>query len=554
MRSTFPLILALLLSAAPARAQESREARWRADLEYLGTQLEIRHPDLHHALSREEFRAGLDDIAERIPALSDDGVALALARLLARVGDGHTTVPLLWDDSLGFRRLPIQLVRTADGVSVLAADRALEGLAGSRVLRIGGLPAPAALDSVATLVSHDNDWTAYADAADYAAVPEILHGLGIADSPDRVRLVVEDPAGSRREVLVEAAAADTPVEWDYGAFGDSAPWLSRREDPYWLAVLPGDSVAYVQYNRADRDKEEESVTEFGQRLLGLVKQGGIRRIVVDLRWNHGGARWRARHLLGALVAAEYELGGPRSSRSREPDGHLVTLIGPGTFSAANLFALDLDLHTNTAFVGLPTGGKPNDFGEMGRFRLPNSGLEIRHSVYYRQATHPRDTRPAIFPDQRVEWTAADVSEGRDPVLERALSWRPLPSAIGELERRIDANGVAPALAWLDSLAAAPVQTLRVSEAEVNRLGYDLLKAGRTDAATAVLGWNLDTHPWSANAHDSLADAYLAAGREAEADRLLCQAFALDPQFDRALDRGVDCGPRRPTIRGWCILR
>lgn len=529
-----------LAGPEPIPGQQARATAWRTDLEVLGTQLEARHPDLYHSISREAFRAGLAEIRDRVTSLSDDGIALALARLLARVEDGHTLVPLRWDESLAYRRLPLEFIRTREGLFVLGADSSLTNVAGSRVVRIGSLPVEQALDSLTTLISFDNAWTARSDVAGYAAVPEILHGLGITSSREQTRLVVERRDGTRREIVVDAVDRDAAVRWDYGAYGASAPWLARRDDPYWLTVLPDDSVAYVQFNRADRDKEEESVAEFGRRVWRLVKEGAVRRIVLDLRWNHGGSRWRARHLLGALVAAEHELGASRSARARSPGGHLVTLIGPGTFSAANMFALDLELHTNTALVGLPTGGKPNHFGEVGRFRLPESGMEIRHSVYYRQATHPRDTRPAIFPDRRVEWTARDVFAGRDPQMEAALSWRPLPSGIDELERRVRRDGADRALTWLDSLRQDPSPTLWITEAEVNRLGYGLLADDRPRAAAALFRWNLDVHPWSANAHDSLADAYLELGREREAERLLCEAFRIDPQFDRALDRGVDC--------------
>lgn len=532
--------LLLMLASSNIHAQDSREARWRADLQYLRAQLETRHPDLYHSMPPERFRSELRRISENVASHRDDEVVLALARLLAGLGDGHTLIPLMWDRALDHGRLPVELARTADGVSVLAADSSLAGLAGSRVLRIGSLPATAALDSLATLVSRDNEWTSLTRAAEYAAVPEILHVLGITDAADRARLLVEDPHGARREVVVHAVNREAPIRWNYGAYEEAAPWLDRREDPYWLTVLPDDSVAYVQFNRADRDKEEESLAAFGGRLLERVRDGSVRRIVLDLRWNRGGSRWRARHLLGALIAAEHALGSPRSSRARDPTGHFVTLIGPNTFSAATQFALDLELHTNTAFVGLPTGGKPNHFGEVGRFRLPGSELEIRHSVYYHQATHARDTRPAIFPDRRVRWTADDVFEGRDPALVAALEWRPLPSAVGDLERRIRDEGVEAALAWLDRLAEDPAPALRITEGDLNRLGYDFLGEGRAETAAAIFRRNLERHPWSANTYDSLADAFLELGREREAETLLCRAFAIDPQFDRALERGIEC--------------
>ena len=73
---------------------------------------------------------------------------------------------------------------------------------------------------------------------------------------------------------------------------------------------------------------------------------------------------------------------------------------------------------NFILVGEPTGGKPNSYGEVRSFRLPNSGLRVMYSTKYFQMleTDP----PAVEPDITVELTAADRFGGHDPVLARIL--------------------------------------------------------------------------------------------------------------------------------------
>jgi pimeloyl-ACP methyl ester carboxylesterase len=70
------------------------------------------------------------------------------------------------------------------------------------------------------------------------------------------------------------------------------------------------------------------------------------------------------------------------------------------------------------------------------------------------------------------------------------------------------------------------------EGEANAFGYQLLQEGKTDDAIMVFQMNIDAFPRSANTYDSLADAYVAAGKPAEAVRYAekaLQALATDTQ-------------------------
>ena len=47
---------------------------------------------------------------------------------------------------------------------------------------------------------------------------------------------------------------------------------------------------------------------------------------------------------------------------------------------------------------------------------------------------------------------------------------------------------------------------------MNALGYRLMRSDRLDAAIVVFETNVRLHPRASNTHDSLGEAYLAAGR------------------------------------------
>lgn len=79
--------------------------------------------------------------------------------------------------------------------------------------------------------------------------------------------------------------------------------------------------------------------------------------------------------------------------------------------------------------------------------------------------------------------------------------------------------------------AAAISTDRL-EAIVNRVGYDAMNILDAEAALPVFRWNAERFPRSANAHDSLGEAYRAAGQCDRAKESYARALALDPANDR----------------------
>ena len=73
--------------------------------------------------------------------------------------------------------------------------------------------------------------------------------------------------------------------------------------------------------------------------------------------------------------------------------------------------------------------------------------------------------------------------------------------------------------------------IRTPESVINSIGYGLLAMNRVDDAIVVFRSNVERHPRSANVHDSLGDAYAAAGEW----ELARESYA------RAVDRGREIG-------------
>jgi len=73
----------------------------------------------------------------------------------------------------------------------------------------------------------------------------------------------------------------------------------------------------------------------------------------------------------------------------------------------------------------------------------------------------------------------------------------------------------------------------VSEQLINNIGYDLLGKHQDAAGLAALRQNVADFPKSANAYDSLGEAYMQAGDLKHAQAAFAQSLALDPTNDNA---------------------
>lgn len=541
-----PIALALLGTLAlpgaradlqPARSDSTFVRHWREDLAYLARELPRRHADLFHSMRREQFDSALAALDRKLPGLARHQVIVELARLVALAGDGHTAVMPTRDPKIGFRAYPVKLYFFKDGLFVRSAARAHADLVGARVVRIGRLTADEAYRAVRVLIGRDNEMSARYFAPFLLVMPEILHAIGAIDEPDVAPLLLEQ-AGARTIALLRPAGpaamlpADTDASWAQddgwvdlrGADGPGTPlWL--RGDP--LAPLrlehdPATRTAYVQYNRA-ADATGETVADFARRLRAFVDTAAVDRLVLDLRLNRGGDGELNRPLLLSLVQAP-KLQGP---------GRLFVVIGRSTLNAAQSLVHDLEQETDAVFVGEPTAGRPNAYGDAGRITLPRSGVTVSVSSPYRQRAHPLDPRPWKAPDVAAELTSRDYRANVDPALREILAWRPEPSLAERMRDAFGAGDSAGALELHLGYKTDPRHAYIDTEVELDALGHELLRQGRPGAAIVVLQLNTADHPGSSRAFDRLGQAYLEAGRREDAARSYERALALDPANEDA---------------------
>jgi hypothetical protein len=237
------------------------------------------------------------------------------------IRDGHSGLPLR--DIPGFHSFSLHLYLFSDGLFVTAAPSGMgQGghgdppLLGARLLSVDGRPAEEIYEAVRPVVSMDNEMGLKAAAPLLIRLPEVLHALGVIRSLDRATWV--------------------PL------------YLKSPDDAFWFEYLQDRRTIYVQCNSV-RDKADGTLEQFYGRVFAFVREHAVEKMVLDIRNNGGGNNLLNRSLIHQLVCCD---------KVNTP-GRLFTIIGRRTFSAAMNLANDLEKHTNTVFVGEPTGSSPN---------------------------------------------------------------------------------------------------------------------------------------------------------------------------------------------------
>ncbi|HEV3087389.1 MAG TPA: hypothetical protein VGX96_09220 [Candidatus Elarobacter sp.] len=521
----FALAAALFVLAAipygAAAADPAETALLRDDLRALSQLIRTTHPAPFHAIAEAAFDREVADLDARIPALSRDRVVLEFQRIVASVGDGHTSVRLFATHGAGgengFASYPVRFYRFSDGWFVRSGDDRYAAIRGGRIVSIAGLAPDALAERLAPYVSHDNAMTVLDRVPFFMASPNVMRALDLAGADGAVPIVVS--AGGK---TVSATLDTSGPAGELRSMRDpGAPvplWERHPERAFWYDYDAATQLLYIGYNQVT-DTPEQTARAFFDEVFAFAQSHPVARCVIDLRTNGGGNGFLNKPLILDLVR----------SRQLDRDGVVFAVIGRSTFSAAQMAVSDLEKWTNVTFAGEPGGATPNHYGDARTTRLPNSGVSVSVSTVYWQTSTAFDHRDAVKPAIAAELSSSDERNGVDPVLRAIAAYVPLREALAPALKDADEAAIARIVR---RYAADPMYKY-ANEFQVNRLGYDELGAKRMSTAIALFRANANAYPRSANAFDSLGEGLAAAGRTAEAIVAYRRALELAPDADKA---------------------
>ncbi len=441
---------------------------WQADLEQLEQLIDERYA--YRALRDVDVSALIAEARERLgtESVRVADLGLAVERMLAAFGDGHTRVA---NARSFFARgyLPFLVAETADGLVALQADRS--GFVAAEhpyLVALDGVPVDQWLDAARPFVAQSSPQFVRRHTVRMLRFVQFLRSQRGAPTTDKLQVVLRNGSGETETLALRVASR-------YPTYGDWPRTASR--------VLPG-GIGYLRIPRMSSDPAFLDGID-----AAMAQFEKTRGLIIDVRGNGGGSRAALRRLFPyfmsetdaprvANVAAyrkqpeddPHRAGGflqnrwlypanwpgwserqrdaiTRVAKAFEPDWRLpagafsgwhyfvidrdanpaaysydrpvVVLMDGGCFSATDVFLGAFHGWRHVTLLGTASGGGS---GRSLRYRLPGSGLELRlSSMASFRPNGQRYDGKGIQPDVSHVPVASDTTGETDTALSAAMS-------------------------------------------------------------------------------------------------------------------------------------
>lgn len=384
-------------------------ARWTEDIDYLHQQLEQRHMNLYHQISKPEFVATLDRIKQVLPTLSQPGISIELMRLFRKIGDGHTQFAY-WGNT--HHSFPVEFKVFNNKLHLTGITPNYKQLLGMQLVSINGVATERIAQQLKPLLqSVENPYSEMQRLVETISVAEMLAGIGVITAGATVEFGVEDAHGNRFNAHLSSRDSSKPAKLVRLSPQVPASFVRHNASITGVELLldTANKTALIRLDSYPRT----GMTAFAEKLAGLFAKHNIRNVIIDLRENGGGDFFVGLTLAWGLVLCD----------QLDWQHGIYTLIGRKTFSAAMSNAVQFRQILNAKLVGEPTGSNPVGYQDADTFQLPNSGWVVMHSKrFYRfQETATQGVQPDVYlaphldsflqgKDAQLEWILADIKQ------------------------------------------------------------------------------------------------------------------------------------------------
>ncbi|MGE6230812.1 hypothetical protein [Paenibacillus chitinolyticus] len=389
------LILFLIVTGCSYISPEKKSFidKWEEDIRYLARELPSRHVDAFSRITQGQFNNKITDLLAQVPRLNEQQIKVKLLELVADIGDGHTYLQFPVQESL-----PFSLLQFSDGIYVVGADSSYSSLLGKKLMQINGTPIDRVKDKYRSIISHDNEYSVTARFPDYLKNVDFLYGLNFAKPGQTISFRFADNNGVTEEIKTSGTKENNR---SISLKTASVPlFMQNSSKNYWFASLPEKKAIYIKYNQC-LEMADKPVNDFIQDILDQITQHPTNKLIIDFRYNGGGRSG----LLNGLIDPIDKLNKAGSLKT-------YLFINNASASAAVSDAFTFKKELGGILIGQPTSSKPDMFGNVQTFALPNS----KTVVYYTTKKFiliGNKKIDSLYPDIDIDWTMQDFLEGKD---------------------------------------------------------------------------------------------------------------------------------------------
>ena len=420
MKIFLTLTLLLLMLYTGLSAQTGEVIDWDYEIDLLARELAEKHPDLFFRTDSEWYYHAMSMVAKQSPGKSRFQVSIRLQQVLAAMGDAHTQINyhFLVEKS---HILPLEYYWFEDGIYLLETDKEYEALLGKKLTAVNNVPIEVVIDSLATLLVLDNHSVVLNRIPQMLTWVQLLEYFGFADDKE-LSITVKGSTGEKlsRTIhlpvdlgeMISVHPSSLPLGWQ-----DQKTFFREQ-------YFENEHIYYIQYNRCwSREVEEDygsgasalfmpSFKEFEKQVYPALKKKEIDKLVFDIRFNKGGHASQGTEFISKICKT-----------LPKDHGDIFVLMGRVTSESAITNTVDFMKSADVILVGEETSGKPNYFGEVNRFVLPESRLIVSYSTRYFSMLD--EDLPTLHPDLVTPLGFEQYMKGIDPAME-AVRNAPLP--------------------------------------------------------------------------------------------------------------------------------
>lgn len=388
---------------------EERNLLLTEDIMFFKQELPKRHKNMFSIITKEEFTDSTDQLIDKIDQLDNKQVLIELNKIVASIGDAHTTINI-WD---GYS-YPLQFWIFNGTVYVVNTDTSLEEMMFSQVLKIDGVDIDIVIKQLTTLISHENENESWVLSMlpSYLQSPVYMYGLGIIQNENEAVFTVQKN-GEVQDFTISALE-----------YGKSANFVNKKTEDvlvgkydkyYDHEYLPDHKALWFKYNVC-ADMDSQRFTDFNKEMFDIIEGNDVDKVIIDLRSNTGGNS----EILNPFTKSL------KSYIAGKANVKVYILVGRNTFSSGMFAIYEIKESAPEAIsVGEPTGGALDRYGDVKTFNLPNSQTTIRYSTKYfefsKKFSYKNEGVVTFLPDVSIQPTIEDYKSGTDVVLDYVFS-------------------------------------------------------------------------------------------------------------------------------------